>query len=95
MRKSFNGLSGLVRNHLGKDPLSGEVFVFVNRRKNQIKLLCWEHDGFILFHKRLEEGTFEIPKGDESRLSIEVLSCLLHGIKLSSIHKRKRYVHAA
>lgn len=95
MRKGFNGLCGLVREHLQKDPLSGDVFVFINKRKNQIKLLGWEGDGFMMFYKRLEKGTFEIPQGDDSRLNVETLSCLLQGIKLNSIHKRKRYVHAA
>src|SRR6266498_333956 len=94
MRKGFDGLCGLIREHLQKDPLSGDVFVFINRRKNQIKLLCWEGDGFMMFYKRLEEGTFEIPKGNEIKLNVETLSCLLHGITLSSIHKRKRYIHA-
>jgi transposase len=69
--------------------------LLINRRKNQIKMLCWEGDGFMMFYKRLEKGTFEIPKGDEIKLDVETLSCLLHGIKLSSIHKRKRYIHAA
>lgn len=95
MRKSFDSLSGIVRDHLQKDPLSGDVFVFINRRRNQIKLLCWEGDGFMLFYKRLEMGTFELPKGDESCLSVEVLSCLLQGIRLSTVRKRKRYVHVA
>lgn len=95
MRKGFDSLCGIVRDHLQKDPLGGDVFVFINRRRNQIKLLCWEGDGFMLFYKRLEKGTFELPKGEESRLSVEVLSCLLQGIKLSTIRKRKRYVHAA
>ena len=95
MRKGFDSLSGTVREHLQKDPLGGDVFVFINRRKNQIKLLCWEGDGFMLFYKRLEQGTFEMPEGDESRLSVEILSCLLQGIRLSTIRKRKRYVHAA
>lgn len=95
MRKSFDSLSGIVRDHLQKDPLSGDVFVFINRRRNQIKLLCWEGDGFMLFYKRLEMGTFELPKGEESSLSVEVLSCLLQGIRLSTVRKRKRYVHVA
>lgn len=95
MRKGFDGLCGLIRDHLQKDPLGGDVFVFVNRRRNQIKLLCWEGDGFIMFYKRLEKGTFELPKGQESTLEVEVLSCLLQGIKLNSIRKRSRYVHAA
>jgi transposase len=95
MRKGFNGLCGLVRDHLQKDPLSGDVFVFINKRKNQIKLLCWEKDGYMMFYKRLEKGTFEIPKGDDLQLKVETLSCLLQGIKLNSIRKRKRYIHAA
>jgi transposase len=95
MRKGFDGLSGLIKDHLQKDPLGGDVFVFVNRRRNQIKLLCWEGDGFMMFYKRLEKGTFELPKDQESKLKVEVLSCLLHGIKLSSIRKRSRYIHAA
>jgi transposase len=95
MRKGFDGLSGLVRDHLKQNPLSGDVFVFLSRRRNQIKLLCWEGDGFILFSKRLEKGTFEMPEGNESKINVDVLSCLLQGIKLRSIHKRKRYIHAA
>jgi transposase len=91
MRKGFDSLCGMVRDHLHKDPLGGDVFVFINRRRNQIKLLCWEGDGFMLFYKRLEKGTFELPKGEESRMSVEILSCLLQGIKLSTVRKRKRY----
>lgn len=95
MRKSFDGLSGIVTNHFQKDPLGGDVFIFLNKRRNQIKLLCWEGDGFMLFYKRLEKGTFELPKGEESIVSVEILSCLLQGIKLSTVRKRKRYIHAA
>jgi transposase len=95
IRKSFDGLSGLIRDQMKGDPLSGDVFIFINRRRNRIKLLCWDKDGFILFYKRLERGTFEWPVGTQSDISIEVLSCMLYGIKLSSVHKRKRYVHAA
>jgi transposase len=62
MRKGFDSLCGMVRDHLQKDPLGGDVFVFINRRRNQIKLLCWEGDGFMLFYKRLEKGTFELPQ---------------------------------
>jgi transposase len=52
MRKGFDGLSGVVRQALGKDPLNGEVFIFLNKRRNQIKLLVWEHDGFSIYHKK-------------------------------------------
>ncbi len=95
MRKGFDSLCGMVRDRLQKDPFGGDVFVFINRRRNQIKLLCWEGDGFMLFYKRLEKGTFELPKGDEARASVEILSSLLQGIKLSTVRKRKSYIHAA
>lgn len=95
MRNGFDKLSGLVREHLQKDPLGGDVFVFINKRRNQIKLLCWDGDGFMLFYKRLEQGTFELPKGEQSDITVDILSCLLQGIKLSTVRKRKRYVHGA
>lgn len=95
MRNGFDRLSGLVREHLQKDPLGGDVFVFINKRRNQIKLLCWDGDGFMLFYKRLEQGTFELPKGEQSDITVDILSCLLQGIKLSTVRKRKRYVHGA
>ena len=56
MRKSFDSLSGLVRNELGRDPASGEVFVFINKRRTSVKLLHWERGGFVLYYKRLEKG---------------------------------------
>lgn len=93
MRKSFDGLCGLVRDKLMREPLSGEVFVFLSRRKNQIRLLLWEGDGFALYSKRLEKGTFEIP-GSSSfcmELKCDELLFILKGIKLSSVEKRKRF----
>jgi transposase len=62
MRKSFNGLSGIVKDQLCRDPLSGEVFIFLNRSGNLIKLLQWQEGGFVLCYKRLEKGTFTPPK---------------------------------
>src|SRR5690625_5345321 len=59
MRKSFDGLSGLVRKELGRDPTSGDVFIFLNRRQTHIKLLVWDRSGFALYYKRLEEGTLD------------------------------------
>lgn len=95
MRKSFDGLSGIVRNELGKDPLSGEVFIFINKRCNQVKILLWEGDGFSLYCKRLEKGTYELPSWKEDTLSIELrsdeLMLILQGISLRSIKRRKRY----
>ncbi len=67
MRKSFDGLSGIVQNELKEDPLSGAIFIFLNRRRNQVKLLLWEGDGVSLYHKRLEKGSYELPMpGDEA-----------------------------
>ncbi len=61
MRKGFDGLSGLVREGLMKDPLSGDVFIFFNKRRSHVKLLLWERDGFSIYHKRLEGGRYESP----------------------------------
>ena len=95
MRKSFNGLSGLVRNELGADPVSGDVFIFVNRRRDKIKLLVWDRTGFIIFYKSLEQGTFELPRfnsGDNSyALKWEELILILEGVELKSVRRRKRY----
>jgi len=93
MRKSFDGLSGLVRNELGQDPLSGDVFVFVNRRGDRMKLLLWEESGYVIWYKRLEAGTFELGRGGaQSRvIGWHQLVMLLEGIELSSVRKRKRF----
>ena len=97
MRKSFDGLSGLVQSELRKDPLCGAVFIFLNRRRNQVKLLLWEGDGFCMYHKRLEKGSFELPActANETAMDIEAdqLLLLLKGISLRYIRKRKRYQH--
>jgi len=63
VRKSFDGLSGLVTNELNMEMESGDVFIFINRRQTHIKLLQWEGDGYGMYYKRLEEGTFELPAG--------------------------------
>lgn len=95
MRKSFDGLSGLVREGLSKDPLSGEVFIFFNARRTQVKLLVWERDGFAIYYKRLEQGTFELPVMDENTNSAELrsdeLMLILTGISLNSVRRRKRF----
>jgi transposase len=95
MRKGFDGLSGLVEQQMHRSVLSGDVYVFVNRRRNMIKLLCWDQDGFALYHKRLERGCYELPKTADSELKTDLLMCILSGIKIGSIKKRKRYVHSA
>ncbi len=95
MRKSFDGLSGIVRNELQKDPLSGEVFIFINKRCNQVKVLLWEGDGFSLYYKRLEKGTYELPLLKEDIPSVELrsdeLMLILQGISLKSVRRRKRF----
>ena len=82
MRKGFDGLSGLVQQGLLKDPLSGDVFVFFNRRRSQVKLLVWEGDGFSIYHKRLEKGTYEIPETPAGELRSDELMLILQGIWL-------------
>ena len=94
MRKGFNGLSGLVRNELGKDPLNGNVFIFINRRRNRMKLLVWEDSGFVLYYKMLEQGTFELPlskEGTSGKITWQDLVLILEGVQLGSIKKRKRF----
>jgi transposase len=95
MRKGFDGLSGLVRNVLLGDPLGGDVFIFFNKRHNQVKLLLWEGDGFSIYHKRLEKGTYEVPLFNDNSSSItlksDALSFILQGVSLNSIRRRKRF----
>ena len=93
MRKGFDGLSGLVRNEMLRDPLCGDVYLFLNRNKRQLRILCWDKDGFALYCKRLEKGTFEVPIGSEITLPYTTLICILSGVPLSSVRHRKRYVH--
>lgn len=94
MRKGFSGLGGLVRRHIGRELLSGDVFIFINRRRDRIKLLMWDKTGFALYYKQLETGTFELPQGQDGRpleLSWSDLVMLLEGIEIKSIRRRKRY----
>ena len=95
MRKGFDALSGIVKSGLRRDPTSGEVFIFINRRANSIKLLHWESGGMVLYYKRLERGTLEFPKHVPQDNSIEIswseLVLILEGISLKSVKKRLRY----
>jgi transposase len=93
MRKSFDGLDAQVRQVLQHDPLSGDLFVFLNRRRDRVKVLCWEGDGFAIWYKRLEAGTFAMPvgQGDSISLSSAQLTLLLGGIDLRMTQPRKRY----
>lgn len=94
MRKGFAGLSGLVRQHMDHELLSGDVFIFINRRRDRIKLLMWDATGFALYYKQLERGTFEFPQPDRhssTELRWSDLVMLLEGIEIKSIKRRKRY----
>lgn len=93
IRKSFDGLCGLVERGLGRDPTSGEVFVFLNRRRTHVKILAFDRSGFVLYYKRLEEGTFELPTEAGDALSWRDLMLMLEGVALSSARYRKRYDH--
>ena len=91
MRLGIYALSGLVRNELGFDPTNGAVFVFLSKRANQIRFLQWDKDGFALYMKKLEQGTFEWPKGEDISITSHQLTLLLQGIVLDSVRLRKRY----
>ncbi|WP_370525547.1 IS66 family insertion sequence element accessory protein TnpB [Dysgonomonas sp. 521] len=95
MRGGFDRLCGIVRHTMGRDPLSGEVFVFINRSRTRIKLLHWERGGLVLYHKRLEYGRISIPKLDQStghyHLSWCDLVLMVEGVSLNRIIRKKRY----
>jgi transposase len=94
MRKSFDGLAGIVRNQLQKDPVSGAIFIFLNKNRNQIKLLYWDGDGFAIFHKRLERGNFAAknPKNPDRELKKEELLMLLEGLDFDKMKQKKRFI---
>ncbi len=91
MRCGVYSLAGLVKNKLGKDPLTGDVFIFIGKSGNQIRLLQWDIDGYALYVKRLESGTFERPGNGKAQLSAGELMLILQGIRLASVQRRKRY----
>ncbi|WP_284661461.1 IS66 family insertion sequence element accessory protein TnpB [Myxococcus sp. SDU36] len=94
--EGHDGLSNEVREVLAKDPLSGHVFVFLNRRKNQVKLLLWTRGGFTLVHKRLERGTFTFPSqvalgATSIELDVHELAMLLEGIDVQRARTSQRW----
>jgi transposase len=100
MRKSFDGLAALVQQHLDCDPLSGDLFVFRSKRGDRVKLLYWNDDGYAIWYKRLEEGTFPWPQVDGTRAHVgphgltlrpAELAMLLDGIELTNVQRRQRY----
>lgn len=98
MRKGAYSLSGLVRNDMNLDVLTGDVFIFISRRGNKIKLLQWDRDGFALYEKGLEKGNFEKPSTNSTghfSISPQQLQLILQGIVLKSIRYKKRYAISA
>ena len=104
MRNSFDGLYGLVREFLGQDPLSGHLFLFVNRRRDRVKILFWDRDGLVIWYKRLEAGTFQgldpssraaqVSGAAGLELSVAELALIINGIDLATARRRKRYSRA-
>ena len=98
MRKSFDGLSGLVRSVFQADPADGSLYLFINRRRDRIKMMWWDRDGLALFYKRLEAGTFEMLQAADASDALEIdatqLAMLLGGVTFESARRRKRFARA-
>lgn len=94
MNLGINGLSKLVSQELGFPLLNGDVFIFFGKNRQMVKFLCWDGDGFLLYQKRLERGTFELPRFNPSRKAAEIpygtLSAIMRGISLKSVRYRNR-----
>jgi transposase len=95
MRKGFDGLSGIVMIQMRRQPTDGSVYIFINRRRDRMKLLVWQSHGFLLYYKRLERGTFELPLHENNQTTLqlnqEILSLMIRGIKLKKIERKTRY----
>jgi transposase len=95
LRKSFDGLCGLVESVFQRDVLDGHLFLFLNKRRDRIKVLWWDRDGLAIWYKRLERGTFEAPcaGGDAPQLELDSteLAMLLGGVPLAGMKRRKRF----
>jgi transposase len=98
MRKNFDGLCGIISGSFRKDPLRDGLFVFVNKRRDHMKLLVWDRHGYWLMYKRLEAGRFQMPPSDTNgispetlRITYEQLLLIIEGIDLQSVKRRKRY----
>jgi transposase len=98
MRKGFTGLSGLVINEMGFDHLSGDAYIFLNKRRTLVKILIWDRTGFVIYYKKLACGTFELPQWKDEKnnkeLSVALLMMILEGVKVSTAQMRKRYIPA-
>lgn len=95
LRKSFDGLAALVESEFSMQPNSGDLFVFLNKRKNQVRMLFWDRDGFCILMKRLEVGTFQRIFGGSEEAKLEIdrgqLALLLEGIVAERLRPTKRY----
>ena len=95
MRKSFDALCGLINQHCPSNVLQGGVYIFVNKKRNQIKLLTWEGDGLSIYYKRLEKGVYELPSiapgSGCATIDAIQLQLILQGIVLNSVRKKKRF----
>lgn len=95
MRKGFDGLQGLVSSTLCQDPLSGHLFLFVNRRRDKLKVLYWDGDGLAIWYRRLEQGTFQMPEVNDDRTAAEIsredLMMLIRGLDYQTVVRRKRF----
>lgn len=95
MRKGFDALCGEVRRGMGRDPVSGEVFIFYNSNRTRLKLLHWERGGFVIYHKRFERGILTLPGTDTReggyRVTWRELVLMVEGVELERIRPRKRY----
>ncbi len=95
MRKTFDGLSGIVQSEMKQNPLSGDVYLFINKQRDRIKLLRWESGGFVLYYKRLEQGTLSLPKNagisDCNKISWPELVMMIEGIVLEKYRQKVRF----
>ena len=98
MRKSFDGLSGIIQEQLGGSATGGDVYVFINKQRNKMKLLHWQSGGFVLYYKRLERGVFEHLNYDVETgsylLSYSQMVLLVDGISIKNLEQKKRYKQA-
>jgi transposase len=94
MRRGFDGLAALTTSVIGQDPLSGHLFVFCNRRRDRMKILYWDRDGFAVWMKRLERGIFNLPTptGDRVEVTPAEMAAILEGIDLKHARRQRRYV---
>jgi transposase len=95
LRKSFCGLSGIVRSQFHREPTDGSLFLFINRKRDRLKILYWDRDGLALWYKRLERGSFEALPAAEGQVSLTLdatqLAMLLGGVSIQDLQRRKRF----